>query len=235
MIDKLVRRPLSTVCRQLTNVINSSEPTYSFLEVASHLQVTPDRLRQWNRRFAAFLSADAIADPPRYTMPDVAALTTVQQLLAQGLDEEQVSARLRPKRIEPESIDSLALTPQQGQQLANEGGATLSQAVGDLLSTIANSQQTVLNSQNTVREMISVAVQDNFSLKEENRKLRERMLELERALTETQRKEETRRERTENRLRALEGTVSALQQQIAQLVQALQAQRQNNGRRRGWW
>ena len=71
----------------------------------------------------------------------------------------------------------------------------LPQALGDILSAIANSQQSVLNSQSTVREVVGVVVQDNFNLKEENRKLRDRMLELERVLAEYQRREETRKER----------------------------------------
>ena len=101
---------------------------------------------------------------------------------------------------------------------------TVDQMLGEMLSTVANSQQSVLNVQDSIREMLGVIAQDNFNLKHENRKLRERMLELERVISEHQRREETRKEMMESRLRAVEGTLSALQQQMAQLVQ-LQRQR----------
>lgn len=98
------------------------------------------------------------------------------------------------------------------------------QMLGEMLSTVANSQQSMLNVQDSIREMLGVIAQDNFNLKHENRKLRERMLELERVISEHQRREETRKEMLEGRLRAVESTLSALQQQLAQLVQ-LQRQR----------
>ncbi|MEM7126339.1 MAG: hypothetical protein AAF702_08445 [Chloroflexota bacterium] len=98
------------------------------------------------------------------------------------------------------------------------------QMLGEMLSTVANSQQSILNVQDSVRDMLGVIAQDNFNLKHENRKLRERMLELERVISEHQRREETRKEMLESRMRAVEGTLSALQQQLAQLVQ-LQRQR----------
>ncbi len=209
---------------------SATDTAYSLLDVAGHLQVTPDTLRQWNHRFAEFLGGEATTDLPRYAMADVATLLTIQKLIEQGFNDDQINQRLKPKRIQIEVAENTALTKQNAGSWVD--GANASQAVSDLLSTIANSQQTVLNSQNTVREMVSVVVQDNFNLKEENRKLRERMLELERDQTEYQRKEETRRERSESRMRALEGTVSALQQQVAQLMQI---QRQAIPRRKGWW
>lgn len=209
---------------------NGNEQTFSATEVAYHLQVTADTLRSWNRRFARFLSGYAQGDEPRYTTADVAALVMVQKLIEQGLADEQVSERLTPKRIVREESPSVALTADQSRQLIEAKAPFLPQALGDILSAIANSQQSVLNSQSTVREVVGVVVQDNFNLKEENRKLRDRMLELERVLAEYQRREETRKERMENRLRALEGTVAALQQQLAQLIQA-----QRQPKRRGWW
>ena len=211
--------------------LKGSEQTFSSTEVAYHLQVTADTLRSWNRRFARFLSVQAGGDGPRYTTADVAALVMVQQLIEGGLSDEQVGERLTPKRIVREEGPSLALSTEQGRQMMDANAALLPQALGDMLSTIANSQQSVLNSQATVREVMGVVVQDNFNLKEENRKLRERMLELERSLAEYQRREETRKERLESRLRALEGTMAAIQQQLAQVVQM---QRQNQ-RKRGWW
>ena len=210
---------------------NAAEPTYSATEVAYHLQVTADVLRSWNQRFARFLSPQANDQEPRYANADVAALVIVQKLLEQGFDDQQVGERLTPKRLVRDDAPTLALNSDQGRQLVESKATLLPQALGDILSTIANSQQSVLNSQTTVREVMGVVVQDNFNLKEENRKLRERMLELERSLAEYQRREETRKERLESRLRALEGTVAALQQQLAQVVQM---QRQGQ-RKRGWW
>ncbi|RIK33041.1 MAG: hypothetical protein DCC55_35715 [Chloroflexi bacterium] len=201
-----------------------AESSYSFAEVAQHLQVDSATLREWNRRFARLLGTEAAGDEPRYLTTDVAALVTVQKLLEQGFSDEQVIQFLTPKRIEAIKDEPTALALN-----SDETANFLPQVVGDVLSTIANSQQTVLNSQATVREMVGVVVQDNFNLKDENRKLRDRMLELERALAEYQRREETRKERMESRLRALENVVTALQQQVAQLVQI---QRQ---RRRGWF
>jgi flagellar capping protein FliD len=209
---------------------NGSEQTFSTTEVAYHLQVTADTLRSWTRRFARFLSGQAAGDDPRYITADVAALVMVQKLVEQGLSDEQVGERLTPKRIVRDESPSLAISAEQGRQIVDAKATLLPQALGDILSAIANSQQSVLNSQSTVREVVGVVVQDNFNLKEENRKLRERMLELERVLAEYQRREETRKERLENRLRALEGTVAALQQQLVQMVQI-----QRQPKRRGWW
>jgi len=209
--------------------MDTTEPAYSFAEVAHHLQVAPETLRQWNTRFARFLVSDVAVDEPRYSSADVAALITVQKLLEQGFDDAAVSEQLTPKRLEITKAAPTNLTPDQRRLLKEEATALLPHVVSDMLSTIANSQQTVLNSQSTMREMVGVVVQDNFNLKDENRKLRDRMLETERALAEYQRREETRKERMESRMRALESTVSALQQQVVQLIQ-LQRQK-----RRGWF
>ncbi len=211
---------------------SAAEPTYSATEVAYHLQVTADVLHSWNQRFARFLSTPAHNQEPRYSNADVAALVIVQKLLEQGFDDQQVSERLTPKRLVRDEAPAIGLNSDQGRQLVESKATLLPQALGDILSTIANSQQSVLNSQTTVREVMGVVVQDNFNLKEENRKLRERMLELERSLAEYQRREETRKERLESRLRALEGTMAAIQQQLAQVVQM---QRQQAQRKRGWW
>ncbi len=208
-----------------------ADAAYSFIEVASHLQVTTEILRGWNRRFSQYLAAEVNGDPPRYTSADVAALLTVQKLLEQGFSDEQVGQRLMPRRIDTSPATAVSLPPQQARALAQKGGVELPLVIGDVLSAVANGQQTVLNSQSTLREMVSVVVQDNFNLKDENRKLRDRMLELERALAEYQRREETRKERMESRMRAIEGTVAALQQQIAQMVQMQRSQ----PKKRGWW
>lgn len=202
---------------------------YSLPEVAKHLRVTPETLRSWNRRFGRLLVLDVAGETPRYSSGDVAVLLTVQKMLEQGLDDEQVNQSLMPRRIEPTTAMTLAGQP--GDEWDPDALA-MPAAIGDVLTALASGQQTVLNSQASMREMVSIVVQDNFNLKDENRKLRDRMLELERALAEYQRREETRKERLEARLRALEGTLGALQQQMAQMVQLQRAQQQ---KRRGWW
>lgn len=205
---------------------------YTLIEVANHLQIPLDTLRQWNQRFTPFLGAEALAMPPRFSSADIAVLLTIQKYLDQGCDDDEVRSRLTPKRIIPPPMTT-ALIPHDNHEITisgdNQGVPTV---VTDLLSTIANSQQSILNGQTTVREVVNVVVQDNFNLKDENRKLRDRVLEVERTFAEYQRREETRKERLESRVRALEQIVTALQQQTAQLVQAL---RQRQARRRGWF
>ncbi len=215
----------------------STEPAnYSLMEVAKYLDISPEMLRTWNRRFAALLGSPVAGDPPRYGAADVAVLRTVRTLLDEGYTDAEVQQNLTPHRIEPEpppaSLPNLARLNEGNPDDASSHALAVPSALGDMLGAIAGSQQTVLNSQASMREMVSVVVQDNFNLKDENRKLRDRMLELERGLAEYQRREETRKERLEARMRALEGTVSALQQQMSQFVQM---QRAAQTKRRGWW
>jgi DNA-binding transcriptional MerR regulator len=223
---------LKHVNQPISDRPSAHDPTYTLTEVAYHLQVTPETVRVWNRRFGALLSPPANGADPRFSAADVAALIMVQRLQDQGLTDDQISEKLTPKRIVRDESPSVALSTDQTRALVEGKATLLPQALGDILSAIANSQQTVLNGQQSVREVVGVVVQDNFNLKDENRKLRDRMLELERALAEYQRREETRKERMESRLRALEGTVAALQQQVAQLIQI---QRQAQQKKRGWW
>lgn len=210
--------------------------SFTLLEVAQHLQVSPDMLRDWRRRFGEFLSGDPTqpaGEWPTFSQADVAVLLTIDSLLEQGYSDGQVGESLKPRRIEspqmePGGAQPLALKG----DTAEPGGAVgVGQAIHDVLGALAGGQQAVLNSQASLREMVSVVVQDNFNLKDENRKLRERMLEIERALAEYQRREETRKERLEARMRAMEGTMAALQQQMAQYVQIQRAQQ----KRRGLW
>jgi DNA-binding transcriptional MerR regulator len=208
----------------------SAQVAYSLMEVAKHLQISPDTLRSWNQRFAQMLHIDPNAESPRYSSADVAVLLTIQKMIDQRMSDEQVIKQLMPRRIEPERSAASLAVQRAGE--AGEGGiSSAAQALTDVLSVIAGSQQSVLNSQSSMREMVTVVVQDNFNLKDENRKLRDRMLELERVLAEYQRREETRKERMEARMRALEGTVAALQQQMAQFVQLQRAQ----ARKKGFW
>lgn len=210
------------------------QQSYTLAAVARHLDISTDSLQRLRRRFSHYLGPEASADEPQFSSADVAAIVTIQKLLAQGYDDEQIDAHLTPTSLDVEpDADAVPLLPTDVQPYHNEndGASALPQVVGDVLNTIVSSQQAVLNGQTSLRDMMGVVVQDNFNLKDENRKLRDRMLELERVLAEYQRREETRKERMEGRMRALEATVAALQQQVAQLVQIQRAQQ----RRRGWF
>lgn len=220
-----------------------TEYSFSFAEVAGHLQVTSAILADWNERFTHLLAADTTTTQPRYTNADVAVLMSIQRLLEQGLDDSQIHNQLTPKRLPianlTTQIDTDALDHDEAKLTTLDTGG-VPQVLSDLLQTISGTQQTVLNSQSTVREIVNVVVQDNFNLKEENRKLRDRILETERAFAEYQRREETRKERLESRVRALENTVTALQQQVTQVVQIMRQQQQARQqqptpRRRGWF
>jgi hypothetical protein len=204
--------------------------TYTLAAVARHLDIPTDSLQRLRRRFGHYLGPDASSADPVFSSADVAAIVTIQKLLAQGYDDEQIDEHLTPMHMD---IEPAPPFPTDVQPYTNdmENASALPQVVGDVLNTIVNSQQAVLNGQTSLRDMMGVVVQDNFNLKDENRKLRDRMLEMERALAEYQRREETRKERMEGRMRALEATVAALQQQVSQLVQ-IQRQQQ---RRRGWF
>ncbi len=213
---------------------NTGVQSYSLAAVARHLDIPTESLQRLRRRFRHYLGPEASADEPHFSSADVAAIVTIQKLLAQGYDDEQIDEHLTPMHLEVEAdIDTLADLPTNVQPYGHEhaGTVALPHVVGDVLNTIVNSQQAVLNGQTSLRDMMGVVVQDNFNLKDENRKLRDRMLEMERVLAEYQRREETRKERMEGRMRALEATVGALQQQVSQLVQ-IQRQQQ---RRRGWF
>jgi hypothetical protein len=204
-------------------------PNFTLASVARHLDISVESLQRLRRRFSQYLGPDAAGAEPHFSNADVAAIVTIQKLLAQGYDDEQIDEHLTPLNLDVEPMPHFP-TDVQPYNDADTSGA-LPQIVGDVLNTIVNSQQAVLNGQSSLRDVMGVVVQDNFNLKDENRKLRDRMLEMERVLAEYQRREETRKERMEGRLRALEATVAALQQQVSQLVQ-IQRQQQ---RRRGWF
>ena len=202
---------------------------FTLAAVARHLDIPVDSLQRLRRRFGRYLGQEATGAEPVFSNADVASIVTIQKLLAQGYDDEQIDEHLTPLHTdgEPPFDFPTDVLPYKDP----EGASGLPQIVGDVLNTIVNSQQAVLNGQSGMREMMGVVVQDNFNLKDENRKLRDRMLEMERALGEYQRREETRKDRLAGRLRALEAMVAALQQQVSQLVQ-IQRQQQ---RRRGWF
>ncbi len=196
-----------------------TEPRYRLPnEVATKLQISPSTLRRWSNEFADFLS-DTGGRPQgddeskgahrRYTDEDLETLMTVKGLLTEGLTYLQVGKRLEALRL-GRPIDSAELddggspVTALGPSLRDSPFAPAMSVLADTLHTVADGQQLLIGSQQANRELLTVVLQDNFSLKEENAKLRDRMLELERDMVELRRVEEVRRENLEGRLRRLE-------------------------------
>jgi len=188
-------------------------------EVANQLQVSPSTLRRWSNEFADYLSDVAgrpDSDPDggtshrRYTDGDVETLMTIKGLLAEGLTYVQVSRRLEALRsrrasAEEQEEDTEPQVMTLGPSLREGSSASPAVTVlSDTLHTVADGQQLLLGSQQANRELLTVVLQDNFSLKEENAKLRDRMLELERDLAEMRRVDQARRESLEARLQQIE-------------------------------
>jgi hypothetical protein len=147
---------------------------------------------------------------------------TVKGLLAEGLTYIQVGKRLEALRLrqasgdmvdEPDGSQVTVLGPSLQQPSA---AAPAVAVLADTLHTVADGQQMLLGSQQANRDLLTVVLQDNFSLKEENSKLRDRMLELERDLAEIRRLDATRRETLETRLHQLEMQVHQQKTQVKQ-------------------
>jgi DNA-binding transcriptional MerR regulator len=188
-------------------------------EVATHLDISPSTLRRWSNEFSEFLSGAAGHPEPtggsqvahrRYTDDDLETLMSIKGLLAEGLTYLQVGKRLEVLHrrqataaldAEDETADVTALSP----SLRDAPGyAPAVTVLADTLHTVADGQQLLLGSQQANRELLTVVLQDNFTLKEENAKLRDRMLDLERDLAEVRRQDVARREAFEARLHQLE-------------------------------
>jgi DNA-binding transcriptional MerR regulator len=192
-------------------------------EVASHLQLSPSTLRRWSNEFADFLSETAgrpqmatggQAVHRRYTDEDLETLLTIKGLLAEGLTYIQVGKRLEALRlrhtaVEPSPEHEPGQVTALGPSLLDTSRiAPAVTVLADTLHTVADGQQLLLGSQQASRDLLTVVVQDNFSLKEENAKLRDRMLELERELAEIRRLDVSRREAMETRIHKLEERAS---------------------------
>lgn len=188
-------------------------------EVATQLQVSPSTLRRWSNEFGDFLSDTGGRPLPaeggqtahrRYTDEDLETLMTIKGLLTEGLTYIQVGRRLEALQMRQTAAE---VVPDSGEEQVTAlapspmDASSYSPAVSvlaDTLHTVADGQQILLGSQQANRDLLTVVVQDNFSLKEENAKLRDRMLELERELAEIRRLDEARREAMEARLQQLE-------------------------------
>ncbi len=192
-------------------------------EMATHLEISPSTLRRWSNEFSDFLSDSAGRPEPtagsqvahrRYTDEDMETLMTIKGLLAEGLTYIQVGRRLEVLRLrhpdaevedEDEEVDEVDGVTTLGPSLRDAPPYSPAVTVlSDTLHTVADGQQLLLGSQQANRELLTVVLQDNFSLKEENAKLRDRMLDLERDLAEIRRQDSTRREAFEARLQELE-------------------------------
>jgi DNA-binding transcriptional MerR regulator len=218
-------------------------------EVANHLQVSPSTLRRWSNEFSDFLS-DTAGRPQaetgsqaahrRYTDEDLETLMTVKGLLAEGLTYIQVGKRLEALRLRQATADIVDDDDDDevGSQLTALGPSLQQSSrffpaitvLSDTLHTVADGQQMLLGSQQANRDLLSVVLQDNFSLKEENAKLRDRMLELERDLAEIRRLDAGRREGLEARLQELEQQV---RQQPPRVEQARAPQPPKQAKRSG--
>ena len=191
-------------------------------EIASQLRISPSTLRRWSNEFADFLSdpagrpaAEGQTAHRRYTDEDLETLMTIKGLLTEGLSYIQVGRRLEALRLrqtpsaethqaesEPARVTAL------GPSLLDASPVAPAVAVlADTLHTVAEGQQLLLGSQQASRDLLTVVLQDNFTLKEENAKLRDRMLELERDLAEMRRLDGNRRETLEARLQRIEEQV----------------------------
>ena len=200
-------------------------------EVANQLQVSPSTLRRWSNEFSDYLSDMAGRPQPeaggqaahrRYTDDDLETLMTIKGLLAEGLTYIQVGKRLEALRLrqatgdEIEEQDSSQITVLSPSPQQPSAAAPAVAVLADTLHTVADGQQMLLGSQQANRDLLTVVLQDNFSLKEENSKLRDRMLELERDLAEIRRLDATRRETLETRLHQLEMQVHQQKTQVKQ-------------------
>ncbi len=190
-------------------------------EMAAQLQVSPSTLRRWSNEFADYLSGTAGQPSPtsggqashrRYTDADLETLLTIKGLLTEGLTYTQVSRRLEALRLrsslnvtgtaaEGEPAPGTALVPSTREPAS---AAPVVTVLADTLHTVAEGQHLLLGSQQANRDLLTVVLQDNFSLKEESAKLRDRMLDLERNMAEMQRLEGAHRETLEARLARFE-------------------------------
>jgi DNA-binding transcriptional MerR regulator len=203
-----------------------TEPHYRLPnEVAAQLQVSPSTLRRWSGEFADFLSSNAghplpasdsqpLARHRRYTDADLETLLTIKGLLAEGMSYIQTGKRLEALRLR-QGQPVVGMAAPEGDEPPSSANSSLSlwdaspiapavTVLADTLHTVAEGQQLLLGSQQANRDLLTVVLQDNFTLKEENAKLRDRMLELERGLTEGRRQDGLHRETVEARLLKIE-------------------------------
>ena len=76
----------------------------TFRDVAQNLQVTEYTLRHWTQDFAQFLGPTVSSTPSLFTNSDIVVLLSVQRLLEQGYNTQQVIKRLTPARASTVSV-----------------------------------------------------------------------------------------------------------------------------------
>ncbi|MCB0082979.1 MAG: MerR family transcriptional regulator, partial [Caldilineaceae bacterium] len=72
-----------------SSLTDQTEYTFSFADVAGHLQVSSAKLADWNQRFGHLLAGNVTGEQPRYSNADVAVLMAIHRLLEQGLDDSE--------------------------------------------------------------------------------------------------------------------------------------------------
>jgi DNA-binding transcriptional MerR regulator len=202
--------------------------------VAKELDISPATLRRWSDEFADYLSRGADSaqgrSHRRYSEHDITTLTTIKELMNNGMTYEQVRQQLvnrftvpaestlhlspdPPVKDDFENSEYLAeINPNEESALVAANGAE-SPAIAFLTNTLialSDSQKSILNSQTANRELMGVLIQDNFNLKDENNRLRERILEVERNAAQSRQEEEWRREALRQELDAKIATVQQL-------------------------
>jgi hypothetical protein len=70
--------------------------SFTLASVARHLDISVDSLQRLRRRFGHYLGPEAMAAEPHFSNADIAAIVTIQKLLAQGYDDEQIDEHLTP-------------------------------------------------------------------------------------------------------------------------------------------
>jgi len=187
--------------------MNESSTSQSPQAAARKLGVSPGMLRRWSDEFAPYLSGGGDSTQGktqrRYTQNDMATLTTIKELINNGMTYEQVRQQLADQKTSPAeatlpygeadlSEAQYADISSNGNEetalmAANESESPAIAFLTNTLMALSDSQKSVLNSQAANRELMGVLIQDNFNLKEENNRLRERILEIERNTAEIER------------------------------------------------
>jgi len=79
---------------------------FTLAAVARHLDISVESLQRLRRRFGHYLGPDASAAEPLFSSADVAAIVTIQKLLSQGYDDEQIDEHLTPVHLDVEATPS---------------------------------------------------------------------------------------------------------------------------------
>src|SRR6476619_7513563 len=95
-------RPSDTGRQSDTGRSDTVSQNFTLAAVARHLDISVDSLQRLRRRFSHYLGPDASAAEPQFSSADVAAIVTIQKLLSQGYDDEQIDEHLTPVHLDVE-------------------------------------------------------------------------------------------------------------------------------------